>query len=110
MRTKYGFDCPYFYGDYYRGRNREECRLLKNSSPLHWSPELCKTCPVPGILRANACSNMVLSAQIQRALLGLKQQVKVKAYCTKCKAGVALPEIGCGQCHPLPFLIDDEEQ
>ena len=28
MKTPAGTECKYFYGDYYRGRNHEECRLL----------------------------------------------------------------------------------
>ncbi len=110
MRTKFGFDCPYFFGDYYRGRNQEECRLLKGASAGRWTPDLCKTCPVPGIVRANSCPNIVLSAEIGRGLLGLKRQVKVEAYCTKSNSTVAEPEVGCGECHPLPFLFDDEDK
>ena len=33
MRTPAGKECQYFYGDYYRGRNQEECRLLSDATP-----------------------------------------------------------------------------
>lgn len=109
MRTPAGFECRYFYGNYYRGRKQEECRLIGAAAPPNnWSPDLCKTCPVPAILRANACSHMVLEGTVNRSLFGLKKQVLVKAYCTKSGQTVAEPEIGCGQCHPLPnFFTDD---
>jgi len=32
MKTPAGKDCKYFYGDYYRGRDLEECNLLKASN------------------------------------------------------------------------------
>ncbi len=103
MRTPAGVECPYFFGDYFRGRNREECRLIgKQPPPHHWTPDLCKTCPVPAITRANACPHMQLKASVTRGFLFLKRQVKVTAYCTKSQQNVAEPAVGCGQCHPLP--------
>ncbi len=104
MRTPAGFECPYFYGDYHRGRDLEECRLLENRGAANqWTADLCKTCPVPGILRANACPNLVLDAHIERGFLGLgKRHVKIVAVCKKTLQRVTQPEIGCGECHPLP--------
>ena len=102
MRTPSGADCPYFYGDYARGRNREECRLL-DAANLEWNASLCQTCPVPGIKRANACESMQLKPQVTRSLLNLfRKQVQVTAYCEKSKQTVREPQVGCGQCHPLP--------
>jgi hypothetical protein len=106
MRTPAGVECRYFYGDYYRGRKREECRLLaQNPQPQQWSPDLCRTCPVPGILRANACPHLVLQASIGRTMLGLKRHVKVDAYCVLSNSVVSEPQIGCGICHPLPPIL-----
>ncbi len=56
MKTPAGSECKYFYGDYYRGRDHEECRLLG----AQWKPALCRTCPVPAIEMANACEFMRL--------------------------------------------------
>ena len=28
MRTPAGTECPYYYADYYRGRSKQECRLI----------------------------------------------------------------------------------
>ncbi len=101
MRTPAGFECKYFYGNYFRGRNEEECRLIGDvPSPQNWKPDLCKTCPVPGILQANACPHLVLHGEVSRQLLGIKRRVKVSAYCVKSQLNVKEPEIGCGQCHP----------
>jgi len=105
MRTPAGIECKYFYGDYYRGRNHEECRLLMNSS-LKWAPELCKTCPVPSITRANACQYMVLIPSIKRSPVTLfKPRVGVTAFCEKTSRKGFDPHIGCGECHPIMPLI-----
>jgi hypothetical protein len=62
---------------------------------------------VPGIQLANACPNMVLSAEIQRGFLVIKRKVKVTAYCKKTHQFVDEPMIGCGQCHDLPEIFED---
>jgi hypothetical protein len=99
MRTPAGSECGYFYGDYYRGRNHEECRLLGNA----WQRELCRTCPVPGIQRANACEHMQLRGETSRPLASaFRRRVKVTAYCQKTRRSGFDPHIGCGECHPLP--------
>jgi hypothetical protein len=103
VKTPFGFDCEYFFGDYYRGRNREECRLLDPKIDHgRWNANFCKTCPVPGILRANACPNMILTARANPGILGLGKRMEISAFCTLSKTTVREPEIGCGNCHPLP--------
>ncbi len=102
MRTPAGKECKYFYGNYFRGRNVEECRLLQ-SSQQKWSRQLCETCPVPGILQANACQFLQLRGEVTRPASALFQQrVQVSAFCEKVERGVSEPHIGCGECHPLP--------
>jgi hypothetical protein len=106
MRTPAGKECRYFYGDYYRGRQREECRLLNAANPPErWTRELCFSCPVPDLIAANACSHMVLEGQLERPFPFIKQRVKAKAYCTKTLRDVPEPHIGCGECHPLPQIF-----
>lgn len=108
MRTPAGKECRYFYGDYHRGREIEECRLLKSASPaLPWRPELCQTCPVPGIQMANACTHMILEPRLSRRLPLFKQQVQVKTYCTKTGRSGFDPHIGCGECHTLPAVFQE---
>ncbi len=103
MRTPAGKECRYFYGDYYRGRKREECRLLNSASPaLAWSPDLCSACPVPEIVLANACPHMILEPRVERPFPFIRRQVRVSAFCTKSQLSGFDPHIGCGQCHPLP--------
>lgn len=109
MKTPAGVECQFFYGDYHRGRDHEECRLLKSANPpLKWQPTMCSTCPVPGILRANNCEHMRLTPEVYRPFFILKPQVRVEAYCLKTKQQVKEPHIGCGECHQLPdaFLND----
>ena len=80
MKTPAGTECKYFYGDYYRGRNREECRLLGSS----WRRSLCSTCPVPGIDRANACEFMRLRGEVTRPVAAaFQRRVKVTTFCEK---------------------------
>jgi hypothetical protein len=111
MRTPAGSECKYFYGNYFRGRKQEECRLIGDTpAPHHWTPDMCKNCPVPGILRANACENMELRAKAQRSLLGLIKKVEVTAYCTKSQRVVTEPYVGCGLCHPLPPEFTDKKK
>jgi hypothetical protein len=109
MRTPAGKECKYFYGDYYRGRNQEECQLLQSANPPQaWNRELCFDCPVPEVTLANSCSHMVLHPLVQRTLLIFKKQVKIEAYCEKTGRRVAEPHIGCGECHPLPPIFTGE--
>ncbi|MCP4138960.1 MAG: hypothetical protein GY755_01495 [Chloroflexi bacterium] len=105
MKTPAGIECAQFYGDYYRGRSHEECRLLPN-----WQAELCNTCPVPDILRANSCENMHLNAEVNRSIFTLFQKrVEVSTFCEKKKRVVDNPKIGCGECHPLPPIFEVKE-
>ena len=106
MKTPFGTECEYFYGDYLRGRNREECRLLE-AAGLVWDSSLCRGCPVPGIRRANACQFIRLRPRIVRPMLELfRKQVQVTAYCDKSGGIVPEPHIGCGQCYPLPEVFE----
>jgi hypothetical protein len=106
MRTPAGKECRFFYGDYFRGRKNEECRLLNAASPPeHWTPDLCFKCPVPDILMANACPNMILEPRVTRPFPFLKRQVKVYPHCTKTLRNDFDPHLGCGECHPVPDIF-----
>ena len=101
MITPAGRECRYYYADYFRGKEREECRLLaQNPASEPWRPQLCKSCPVPGILKANACPHMVLEGQVRKGFLGLTRgKVEVSAVCSKYLVAVPEPHVGCGRCH-----------
>ncbi len=102
MRTPAGFDCKFFYADYYRGRNKQECRLIaSNPASEKWTPDTCRLCRVPKILWANACPNLVLEVRVVKTWLGLGRKVVVTAHCTLTRQGVREPEIGCGHCHEV---------
>jgi hypothetical protein len=109
MRTPAGKECRYFYGNYFRGRTSEECRLLQASGE-RWSRDLCTTCPIPDIVRANACEFLRFHAEVTRPFsAGLQRRVRVRASCEKAGRAVPEPEIGCGLCHPLPaeFIVKE---
>lgn len=102
MRTPYGKECKYYYADYFRGKNQQECRLIQaNPDSEPWKPALCQTCPIPDILLANACPNLALHARVGRTMFGLLQQVEVEAACREYRVQVNRPKVGCGHCHQV---------
>lgn len=99
MITPYGQECKHYYRDFHRGRSIEECRLLqRRPQEARWESSLCKSCPVPGILRANACPNMMLEGRIVRHFL-VWRRVAVSAFCLESLEEVETPHSGCGRCH-----------
>ncbi|MEA4812068.1 MAG: hypothetical protein VB108_05830 [Anaerolineaceae bacterium] len=98
MKTPFGRECKFFYGDYYRGRNLEECRALSAADKPKWQVDLCKACPMPQILANNACPNLMLSVTINKPFLG-KQKTLVKAWCSQIHTAVKDPNVGCPVCH-----------
>ena len=100
MRTPAGKECRYYYEDYNRGRNIQECRLIqRNPESPPWHPALCQTCPVPDILSANACPNLILEGRVVKRWLGLTQQVVATGWCKEYFLDVERPAVGCGHCH-----------
>lgn len=112
MLTPAGQECPYYFEDFHRGRNRQECRLIDQTpNGGTWSPELCAKCPVPRIVMANACSNLVLEARVKSGFLGMGKGVEISASCIETLEPVVEPEIGCGHCHKnlnLPFKLSED--
>jgi hypothetical protein len=110
MLTPAGKECRYFYGDYHRGREYEECRLLKKTT-FKWHPYLCEKCPVPDIVQANACEYMQFHPRLTRQFLLMRPQIKINATCSKCDCEVKEPKVGCGECHPLldAFVVGSDE-
>lgn len=109
MQNPAGNECKYFYGDYFRGRHHEECRLLI-SHDQEWFPHFCNTCPIPNINRANACENMEFIPNSYKPMFILKPKLTIEIFCNKCECNVSNPIIGCGQCHPtLDFIVSDNE-
>jgi hypothetical protein len=99
MRTRFGRECTYYYEDFRRGRELQECRLLGNNAG--WKSVLCRNCPIPGILIANACPEMVLRGSIAPGILGIGRRVKITTWCRRSNRSGFDPHIGCGECHKV---------
>lgn len=99
MKTPYGKECKYYFADYYRGKNTQECRLIAaNRASGPWKPALCQSCPVPDILQANGSVNLGLRGRVSKGMLGLMQKVEVTAFCREHHVGIANPKQGCDLC------------
>lgn len=113
MRTPDGRECPHYYVNVQRWRSGlEECRLLEGQpDALRWTSAYCASCPVPDILRANACPTMRLHALLRRRRFRFweKPRMTISASCSKSGGVVTTPYTGCGQCHEaFSFIIRDE--
>ncbi len=97
MRTPAGHECHFYFQDFHREINVQECRLLKRAS-VRWRPHDCNKCIVPDILWANASPDLQLKALIRPGLLGLGRRVEVTASCRKHQSEIADPYVGCEQC------------
>lgn len=100
MRTPAGTDCKYYYEDFHRGYNIQECRLVeRDHDTLSWRPADCEKCPVPAILHANASPDLALKLVIKPRFLGMRRQIVVTASCLKHLCPVDDPHVGCLQCN-----------
>ena len=91
-------NCRYFYGDYFRGKNKEECRLLAASphNERPWKRGHCDSCPVPEILITSNCRDLLLEAAVTRKFL--REQVQVTfAVCSKHMNELSDP-LYCSKC------------
>lgn len=95
MKTPAGKECRYYYADFHRGRNRQECRLIR---PSLWRPSDCHRCPVPDILWANASEHLQLEALVRGGFLGLGRHIQVRAFCALHHIEIEDPYIGCKEC------------
>ena len=71
------FNCRYFYGDYFRGQEKENCRLLEASpgNTRQWKRSHCSSCPVPALVVASNCRDLLLEAKVERKFLSEKVEV-----------------------------------
>ena len=99
MLTPAGKECRFYYNDYHRGHETEECRLIKgNANSRPWRQKDCFQCPVPEILQANNSPDLVLEATVKKGFLGLGRKVEVKAFCSRHLIDVPEPMAGCPEC------------
>lgn len=96
MRTPAGKECKFYHEDFHRGRNIQECRLVKeNAESLRWRPEDCSKCAVPDILNANASPNMELKLTIMPRMLGFGRKLEISAWCLRHRIPIEDPYVGC---------------
>ncbi len=91
-------NCPFYYADYFRGRDEEKCRLIERNPENRrpWHRSLCDSCPVPGILRQTTCRHLALEGSVERKL-GIIDRVSVYAVCTEHLDELKDPR-HCAQC------------
>lgn len=99
MRTPAGIECKFYYEDYFRGRDVQECRCAKHPDSQPWNVKLCEKCPVPSILRANASPNLELELNIKSTILGFGRKMTVEGYCRVHEIPVDDPHTGCPRCN-----------
>ncbi|GAB1422096.1 hypothetical protein MASR2M15_23070 [Anaerolineales bacterium] len=100
MRTPSGRECKFYYEDFNRGRNKQECRLVKgNPDSKAWRVSDCAACPIPNILSANASPDMGLKLSIKSGFMGLGRKYEVQAICLKHGEVIEDPYVGCTQEH-----------
>ncbi|MEL6525666.1 MAG: hypothetical protein AAFQ07_08145 [Chloroflexota bacterium] len=95
MRTPAGKECKHYYEDFHRGRNVQECRLIKqNPDSKRWQPNDCEKCPVPDILLANADPDMALTLTITSGFLGFGRNFEVTAKSLRDGTPIEDPYVG----------------
>lgn len=91
-------NCRYFYGDYFRGKNKEACRLIEanpdNQRP--WRRSLCDRCPVPELLLTSNSRDLLLEAEVKRGFLRDRIEVTF-AVCPRHRLELSDPR-HCPQC------------
>lgn len=98
--------CRYFYGDYFRGKNKETCRLLdaNPNNQRSWQRQLCNSCPVPEVVRVSNSPDLLLEAEVKRKFLRTAVAVTL-AICSKHLIELADPRY-CPECAKEQTQID----
>ena len=98
MRTPAGKECRHYYEDFHRGRNKQECRLIRqNPDSLPWRPTDCTKCIVPDVLNANASAALELKVTVVSRFLGMRRDIKVEAYCDGRSISIEKAYTGCDE-------------
>lgn len=96
MNSKPRPNCRFYYEDYYRGREVQECRLPRSRNSLRWQRSVCDTCPVPAILRETDCAHLALEGTIRKRF-PFGERMEVFAVCTRHMVHLQDPR-HCPQC------------
>lgn len=116
MKTPAGKDCKHYYEDFHRGREIQECRLVKyNPQSDRWHPKDCEKCPIPDILRANADPDMVLELTLKSGFLGFGRKYDIRAYSQRDGHEITDPYVGTIKDNPgleifRKALEEDDDQ
>jgi hypothetical protein len=94
-----GAECAYYYEDFQRGANRQECRALDEVRSSAWQPSDCARCPVPTVLAANGSPLLRLAVTIRPGVLGIGRRLLVEARCTEHGVITTDPRAGCEECN-----------
>jgi len=98
MNTPAGAPCAYYYEDFRRGADIQECRADTSPHSAEWQPGDCARCPVPGILAANGSPFLRLRIDIRPGFLRMGRHVDVEARCHR-HGPIADPHVGCRVCN-----------
>jgi hypothetical protein len=96
-----GAECAFYYEDFQRGSDRQECRAAKNPRSAVWQPSDCKNCPVPAILAANGSPYLELSIFINPRKLIIGRRVTAEAWCSLHGPIDGDPHVGCPECNAV---------
>lgn len=101
MRTPAGTDCRFYYEDFHRGRQTQECRLIertrRSADSLAWTPDLCGKCIVPAVERANGSKDLRLRLSVRKRF-GLFKSLELVARCAAHDRIIDDPMRGCALC------------
>jgi len=98
MRTPAGTGCTYYYEDFHRGREIQECRARISGSSRPWTVSDCESCSVPTILASNGDQALQLTLTFRTGLLGRRKPPHVEAWCSRHAVQVPDPSHGCPEC------------
>lgn len=98
MKTPAGMDCAFYYEDFRRGAEVQECRAERAPRSAEWRPCDCGRCAVPRILVANGSALLRLVIDIRPGVLGVGRRVDVTASCAR-HGAIADPYVGCPVCN-----------
>jgi hypothetical protein len=102
MITPYGVECPFYYEDFARGADRQECRIpknLKNPRYAAWIPGDCIGCEVPQVLAANGSPHLELRMTVRVGAFGMGRRIEVEASCALHGPITVDPRLGCPACN-----------
>lgn len=99
VKNPAGAECAFYYEDFARGAELQECRAAKEAGSAQWRPEVCAGCAVPGILKANGSPRLVIAISIGRGWARKRPRVRVTASCSVHGGPLADPYVGCKECN-----------